>query len=247
MAGSNATVWCCVMTFYRVAVFSYRATVSYGKVLLNDENRRRWIQSQDFSIQFQVAHDVGVRGPASKEYQRVEKVLSSSQASITGVAPASSLNDYSSYLGILPSSSTVFSASSAMSQLGSQMKPLLGTMRAAASGGGTNPNILVSHHLRVATISKQWQHPLVIYGKVDQVPYKFALPMGADEALNTYAFPGRTNLGYLIQFESRRGEVMACCSAAQGMTANLLPRRQFLVHRGCFFLWMNSIDRGSFF
>eukprot|EP00804_Cyclotella_cryptica_P028584 CCRYP_015833-RD/>CCRYP_015833-RD protein AED:0.28 eAED:0.28 QI:86/0.2/0.16/1/0.2/0.16/6/0/600 len=179
--------------------------------------------------------------------ERVEKVLSSSQASITGVAPASSLNDYSSYLGILPSSSTVFSASSAMSQLGSQMKPLLGTMRAAASGGGTNPNILVSHHLRVATISKQWQHPLVIYGKVDQVPYKFALPMGADEALNTYAFPGRTNLGYLIQFESRRGEVMACCSAAQGMTANLLPRRQFLVHRGCFFLWMNSIDRGSFF
>jgi hypothetical protein len=31
----------------------------------------------------------------------------------------------------------------------------------------------------------------------------------AHEALNTYAFPGRRNLGYLFAFESRRAEVMA--------------------------------------
>ena len=35
----------------------------------------------------------------------------------------------------------------------------------------------------------------------------------ANEALNTYAFPGRKNLGYLFAFESRRAEVMATMAA----------------------------------
>ena len=37
----------------------------------------------------------------------------------------------------------------------------------------------------------------------------------AHEALNTYAFPGRRNLGYLFAFESRRAEVMASNSQQQ--------------------------------
>ena len=38
--------------------------------------------------------------------------------------------------------------------------------------------------------------------------------MRAYESLNTYAFPGRRNLGYLFAFESRRAEVMMMASSA---------------------------------
>ncbi|KAL3785704.1 hypothetical protein HJC23_008737 [Cyclotella cryptica] len=255
-AESIATVWCCVMTFYRVAVFSYRATVSDGKVLFNDENRisevpdgevkrdmsssrnhqviEQWIQSQNVSIQFQVAHDLADQRQQQYHHvfemplasiERVEKVLSSSQASITGVAPASSLNNYSSYQGILPSSSTVSSASSAMSQLGSQMKPLLGSMTAAASGGSTNPTMLVSSTSASgnninAIGTSSGPLGIILHGKDGGRWIKFSTnsysdAMRAHEALNTYAFPGRRNLGYLFAFESRRAEVMASSAQQQ--------------------------------
>jgi hypothetical protein len=80
----TVTVWCCVTTNYRVAVFSYRAT-SDGRVLLSNDSYgeggertaasenniidnhdevdddggdmiRQWLDSQSVSIQFQVAH-----------------------------------------------------------------------------------------------------------------------------------------------------------------------------------------------
>jgi len=55
---------------------------------------------------------------------------------------------------------------------------------------------------------------LIIHGKDNARYIKFFTPSHADcsraqEALNTYAFPGRRNLGYLFAFESRRAEVMA--------------------------------------
>lgn len=55
---------------------------------------------------------------------------------------------------------------------------------------------------------------LVLYGKDNFRYLRFTAPnyndaVRAHEALNTYAFPGRRNLGYLFAFESRRTEVMA--------------------------------------
>ncbi|KAL7520904.1 hypothetical protein ACHAWX_005598 [Stephanocyclus meneghinianus] len=271
---SVATVWCCVMTFYRVAVFSYRATVSEGKVLFNDVNEssdvqdnklkcdessnesnrviQQWIQSQNVSIQFQVAHDGKDRRQTQHHHvfemplasiERVEKVLSSSQASITGVAPSSSLNSYSPYQSILPSASTVSSASSAMSQLGSQMKPLLGSMTAAASSGNATPNMLASNSSASgnntnAIGASSGPLGIILHGKDGGRWIKFSTnsysdAMRAHEALNTYAFPGRRNLGYLFAFESRRAEVMACSAqqqrevSGQGTvsTAPTTPRR----------------------
>eukprot|EP00804_Cyclotella_cryptica_P028595 CCRYP_015829-RC/>CCRYP_015829-RC protein AED:0.44 eAED:0.44 QI:0/0/0/1/0/0/3/0/217 len=46
-------------------------------------------------------------------------------------------------------------------------------------------------------------------------------PMRAHEALNTYAFPGRRNLEYLFQFESRR----LSSTRDDGQSAPLLARR----------------------
>ena len=157
---SVATVWCCVMTFYRVVVFSYRANVANGTILFNDDgiestsdqegtsstdkirgDKKRvqhWVDSQNVSVQFQAAHDQEEQ--LKKQYhhvfemplasiERVEKTMASSQLSGAGVT-TSSPSSYSNYQGILPSSSAVSSASSAMSQLGSQMKPLLGSINA---------------------------------------------------------------------------------------------------------------------
>jgi len=244
-------VWCCVMTFYRVAVFSYEATLD-GKVLLDDEDEgsnanndsnnnndeviQQWLQSQHVSIQFQASHRPPLdRTSASKRrhhvfqmplasIERVEKTLASSQKSVVGDANAPNGGGYS-YNAILPSSSTVSStmsstASSAMVSLGSQMKPLLGGM----TSGSSTSNLLTngssvggnSAAAGTGTSASTPTGPLgiILHGKDGGRLICFSTSSHSDarrahEALNTYAFPGRRNLGYLFAFESRRAEVMA--------------------------------------
>ena len=239
-----ATVWCCVMTFYRVVVFSYRATVSNGKVLFNDDANetitsedatkhiheasrgdnqiiQRWVDSQNVSIQFQMAHDKQKQNQKQCHHvfemplasiERVEKIMSTKQSSIVGVSSTSS-SSYSNYQGILPSSSAVSSASSAMSQLGSQMKPLLGSINNNTNMLANAPANSTFNSNNAVDVSSA---PLgiILHGKDGGRWIKFSTnsysdAMRAHEALNTYAFPGRRNLGYLFAFESRRAEVMA--------------------------------------
>lgn len=76
---------------------------------------------------------------------------------------------------------------------------------------------------------------LVIYGKDCGRNIRFTTPSHADtgrafESLNTYAFPGRRNLGYLFAFESKRQEVMNSIkvdesSGQQSITLPPTPRR----------------------
>lgn len=76
---------------------------------------------------------------------------------------------------------------------------------------------------------------LVIYGKDCGRIIRFTTPSYADtgrafESLNTYAFPGRRNLGYLFAFESKRQEVMNSIevdqnSGQQSITLPPTPRR----------------------
>lgn len=76
---------------------------------------------------------------------------------------------------------------------------------------------------------------LVIHGKDCGRIIRFSTPSYADtgrafESLNTYAFPGRRNLGYLFAFESKRQEVMNSIkvdpnSGQQSITLPPAPRR----------------------
>lgn len=76
---------------------------------------------------------------------------------------------------------------------------------------------------------------LVITGKDCGRRIQFTSPSYADtgrsyESLNTYAFPGRRNLGYLFAFESKRGEVMASVkvdetTGQQQVTIPAVPKR----------------------
>lgn len=76
---------------------------------------------------------------------------------------------------------------------------------------------------------------LVIHGKDCGRIIRFSTPSYADtgrafDSLNTYAFPGRRNLGYLFAFESKRQEVMNSIkvdpnSGQQSITLPPTPRR----------------------
>ena len=257
---TTTTVWCCVMTFYRVILFSYEAGSEDGKILLssndsgynndestqmsnqnNSETIQQWLKSRNVSIQFQAAHFSNRAAGGRKKHhvfqmplasiERVEKVLSSSQkpinTSANGVGNSGVVGGgYSSYTNnYLPTSNAVSSASSAMSQLGNQMKPLTGLVAGIAANmdisGETNSNLLMNNGANSGPLSSpsfgsaaSGPLEIIIHGKDGGRWIKFSTSSYTDaarahEALNTFAFPGRKNLGYLFAFESRRTEVMA--------------------------------------
>ena len=273
------TVWCCVMTFYRVAVFSYQAT-SDGQVLLpstsddnvidnhgEDKMIQGWLNSQSVSIQFQAAyyrsrqsayHHVFQMPLASIE--RVEKTLSSSQRSTnvhSSLYVSSSLSSSSAVLSAAShskSSSSTANAmiNSAMVSLGSQIKKeLLGTMARDLPGSTSNFNLLANGihgsngNSMLGTSSMGEPLGIILHGKDGGRWIEFSTCNSIDaqrahEALNTYAFPGRRNLGYLFAFESRRAEVMAatadvekanetCTTTSAATTAAANPTRRRFV------------------
>eukprot|EP00984_Skeletonema_dohrnii_P021855 scaffold11034_cov155-Skeletonema_dohrnii-CCMP3373.AAC.5 len=261
--GGVTTVWCCVMTFYRVILFSYEAGSEDGRVLLNDTNDgddseltgnsqgggnnetiQQWLKSRNVSIQFQAAHQQPPSSSKRKHHvfqmplasiERVEKVLSSSQSSPLSSNSANGVGGgggggYSYTNNLLPSSNA---ASSAMSQLGNQMKPLTGLVAGIAAnsggGGGSSNNLLMDNGSNnsggpsssSSVLATSGPLGIIIHGKDGGRWIKFSTSSYTDaarahEALNTYAFPGRRNLGYLFAFESRRLEVMASSGAAGG-------------------------------
>ena len=165
---------------------------------------------------------------------RMEKTLASSQRSMGAGGTSSILASSTSYSTgyIQPSSSTLSSASSAMVSLGSQMKPLLGGMTSGTSTVGSNLLTNGSGAILAGTInangggtsstSPSSSGPLgiILHGKDGGRWIQFSTSSYSDaqrahEALNTYAFPGRRNLGYLFAFESRRREVMASQAGQQ--------------------------------
>ena len=268
------SVWCCVMTFYRIVVFSYRATLD-GKVLLDNEGEdlldmngeggtattssqnktnkgdsneviQQWLHSQNVSIQFQAAHapltTSDKQSLKQKHYvfqmplasiERVEKTMASSQRSLSSSSSTSTPNGYSTGGYILPSSSTVSSTtvSSAMVSLGSQMKPLLGGMASTATNsnlltnGNNNTNSSTANGVSSPSGSSTGPMGIILHAKDGGRWIQFSTSSYADakrahDALNTYAFPGRRNLGYLFAFESRKAEVMASSSNAQANEGN---------------------------
>jgi len=105
------------------------------------------------------------------------------------------------------SSSSVASGTAASSIIGGTMG-----MNISGIGGGSSSSYgMGGDGLGGASVASG---TLVIHGKDNGRFIKFTTPSYADcmrayEALDTYAFPGKRNLGYLFAFESRRVEVQA--------------------------------------
>ena len=230
----NDLVWCCVVTFYRLVVFSYHTSdftgavgVSNGGVTMTNQNdninvnntsitkeSKNWMETASVSRQYQhiklshrrfngKRHDILEMPLASID--RIEKStefgMGSGGSGTNGVGGGNRKN----------------STSSAMSSMTSQMQ--MGSFSTAAvnyiSGNITNLNSSNDNGMMGGAVAGG---TLVVYGKDNGRFIQFTTPsyaecMRAYESLNTYAFPGRRNLGYLFAFESRRAEVMASAGA----------------------------------
>ena len=116
-----------------------------------------------------------------------------------------------------------------MVSLGSQMKPLLGGMASTATNsnlltnGSNNTNSSGANGVSSPSGSSTGPMGIILHAKDGGRWIQFSTSSYADakrahDALNTYAFPGRRNLGYLFAFESRKAEVMASSNAQGGGT-----------------------------
>jgi len=244
-------VWCCVLTFYRVAAFSYRATAA-GAVVAppgggdGDEARALpgGLAAESVSADFLAAHGRERRHQVFQmplaSVARVEAVPSSAQsAALAG--PGGGGGDYP-YNALLASPSTV---SSAMSQTaGAAMSQFMSGIAAKGSSSGNllangpsfgNAGGTASLTNNLAGVSSH-NTPLgiIIHGKDGGRTIRFSAASHVDvqkaqEALNTYAFPGRRNLGYLFAFESRRAEVQSASAAGSppAVRRRFIPQEEF--------------------
>lgn len=199
---NNDLVWCCVVTFYRLVLFSYHesectnfaganngiANMSAQKDAMTDE-MKSWMKSASVSSQYQHIQSSCLRQNGKKHY-----VLQMPLASVDRIEKTTEFG--------------LNSSSSMTSQIG------FSSAAASLMGGASSAVSSYNDSIGGAVASGT----LVVYGKDNGRFIQFTAPSYADcmrvyESLNTYAFPGRRNLGYLFAFESRRAEVMASAKA----------------------------------
>jgi len=206
---ANDEVWCCAMTFYRIIVFSFRESD------FNEMGSARYEYSEGGDEMHQWAQSASV----SQQFQLVNQSRARPGEKYHQVIqmPLASIDRVEK--------TTEFAPSSAQSSFiaGSSLMGATSTVYADSLGGSVASGTLV------------------IYGKDNGRCVQFTAPsyadcMGAYQALNTYAFPGRRNLGYLFAFESRRVEVVASVKNIDGdhgpnknavsrITSRATPRR----------------------
>jgi myotubularin-related protein 1/2 len=179
-------VWCCIVTFYRLVVFSYHESEFDGSTTTDNNIGQRdsasnemmnWMATSSVSRQYQHAYLSRVR-----QSGKTHDVLQMPLASVDRIEKSADFG---------------LNTSSALSAVN-----LIGSNSAVSSGYKDGIGGAVA------------SGTLVVYGKDNGRFIQFTTPSYADsmrvyESLNTYAFPGRRNLGYLFAFESRRAEVMA--------------------------------------
>lgn len=189
-------IWCCVVTFYRLVVFSYHesefnqsleSNANYSNDTSNKDvdfstELKGWIDSASVSHQCQFMHLTRLRKSGKRH-----DVLQMPLASVDRIEKSTEFG-----LNASPNMTSQIGFSSSAVNL-------------MPGGGGTSSNSIGG---AVASGT------LVVYGKDNGRFIQFTTTSYADcmrvyESLNTYAFPGKRNLGYLFAFESRRAEVMA--------------------------------------
>lgn len=207
------------MTFYRLILFSYcesdfslnkesHDNVQQTNIMSNEI--KNWIESGSVSNLFQHVHMSSKRSTGAMHY-----VMQMPLASVDRIEK-----------------STEFGFNS-NSGIGNQIG--FGAAANLMSGNSTSTNYDgVGGSVARGT--------LIVYGKDNGRFIQFTASSYADcmrvyESLNTYAFPGRRNLGYLFAFESRRAEVMDSAQSAEEpnnvgpqngamrLTARAIPRR----------------------
>lgn len=232
---NNDLIWCCVVTFYRLIVFSYNESDFQQSTIDNDNNdnhinhennlyheTKNWIDSAAVSRQYQHIHTSRYHHKNNKRHDVLQMPLASidkiEKSTDFGIHP----NFHSSAASTITNSSSKTTTSLA-NQIG------FGNAAVSYISGGNN-HIMNSGSSSTASSMSGYNNgdssiggavasgTLVVYGKDNGRFIQFTTSSYPDcmrvyESLNTYAFPGRRNLGYLFAFESRRAEVMASATS----------------------------------
>lgn len=216
--GATATAanppWCCAMTFYRIILFSTTATTTTSPEN-HSTNAAAATSCRPHTWNAACWPTIGNNYNNSSNDgtpQQQQQVLQIPLANIDKVEK------------------TVFTATTTNGNASGGYGTL--TVGTTAPGSPLNPTLLVNsinstnniHSVHASTSATGMQHHpailtttllgLVLHDKLNGRQLRFTTTAYADtnrayEALQTYAFPGRRNLGYLFAFESKREHVLA--------------------------------------
>jgi len=199
LGGNNAPIWCCAMTYYRVVVFQQQQHEPVDAAAVADDKDKDEGDPLQRRKQRAVASTTPPpAGWSSRCWMPAPLVVlqmplaSTERAEKSAFATSIDNNTISNNSVSDSSTSTIVSAASPSSPSGMAMVP------ATSIATTTTTTTMMG---------------LTLYGKDNGRQLRFVAPSHADtvrayEALLTYAFPGRRNLGYLFAFESRRKEVL---------------------------------------
>ena len=194
-AGPNV-VWCCAVTFYRVILFSYRESdFAEAEVDMGEAGSSTAAGPTPSNGAAEgTLEDLFLTASVSREYQEAQNVP-------TDDWPGTAKCPKRHHVLQMP--------------LASIERVERATVPYSAPGGGGSQGL----NGAAASLS------LIMYGKENGRYMRFTatnygVAIRAAEALSTYAFPGRRNLGYLFAFESRRTEVMASIKNTEPALAN---------------------------
>ena len=191
---TDATMWCCAMTFYRLIFFRAQANQ-----LQLQQSKQQLSEQSDATTTPRAATPLTPAGwnaacwPTTEPHllevplaslDRVEKTVFVAQVPTTTVTTnlsgVNSLNMNNNGNSFYPNSPFGAAASSFTNPSSTAPTSLMGLLLQTKDG----------RNLRFTTTS-------------------YADTVRAHQALQNYAFPGRRNLGYLFAFESKRHDVMA--------------------------------------
>lgn len=198
-SSSNDVVWCCLLTFYRIAIFSFKesefSTSSIATPCLEPTDKvKDWLESASVSRHFQYMYISQKKGNGKTHH-----VLQ---------MPISSVERIEKFSGTVQINSQLYSSPIPM-------------MNSSNSGYTENTNELMSGGT-IILYSKD--NGRFIQFSTDS----YADFNKAYSAIHANAFPGRTNLAYLYAFEARRSEVQSSTKVIDGIkriTSIATPRR----------------------
>lgn len=204
LPSSNSVIWCCAMTFYRIILFAYRECDFPATTKVSDGSDVGYSMGSSDDLTDIGAATVGGEAAAEKACSKLKNdEWQASTAALDEVIRTASVSRQYQL--------TQNWARRQQRRHHVLQMPLASIERVERVSQYTG-GALAAAQVPYTTSSNSLG--LTLYGKDNFRHLGFTAPnyndaVRAHDALNTYAFPGRRNLGYLFAFESRRTEVMA--------------------------------------
>lgn len=204
LPSSKSIVWCCAMTFYRIILFAYRECDFPAATKISDGS-----DAGNSMGSIDDPTDIGaatVGGDAATE--KVCSKFNSDECQVRTAALDEVIRTASVSRHYQLTQNWARRQQRRHHLLQMPLASIERVERVSQYTGGA----LAAAQVPYTTSSNSLG--LTLYGKDNFRHLGFTAPnyndaIRAHDALNTYAFPGRRNLGYLFAFESRRMEVMA--------------------------------------